>query len=193
LTIDEVQQFDYIFSSITGEGCPTQLNESFTLTQDTVCTITNIHCLQPFFSFTIIKKVIGGPASPDDFALTVNESSRNSGQKSYHIEDTVLSIGETQQPNYIFSSITGDDCPVSLDEPFMLTKNTTCTITNIYESPTLTVIKNVVNNNNGTNTPSDFTMIVSASNPSDDNFAGFRAWRIRCNILTRVHWYCNCR
>jgi hypothetical protein len=174
LTIDEVQQFDYIFSSITGEGCPTQLNESFTLTQDTVCTITNIHCLQPFFSFTIIKKVIGGPASPDDFALTVNESSRNSGQKSYHIEDTVLSIGETQQPNYIFSSITGDDCPVSLDEPFMLTKNTTCTITNIYESPTLTVIKNVVNNNNGTNTPSDFTMIVSASNPSDDNFAGLQ-------------------
>ncbi|MDH3278437.1 MAG: hypothetical protein OEM21_10105, partial [Nitrosopumilus sp.] len=176
LTIDELQQPDYIFSSITGEGCPTQLNESFILTQNTVCTITNIHCLAPPFSFTIYKEVIGGPASPNDFALTVDESPRKSGQKSFHPANTMISIDETQQSNYIFSSITGLGCPTNLDEPFMLTKDTECTIINIFvPTASLTVIKNVVNNNNGTNVSGDFTMEITATDPSENNFAGSNA------------------
>lgn len=38
---------------------------------------------------------------------------------------------------------------------------------------TLTVIKIVVNNNGGTNVPGDFTMTITAANPSDNNFAGY--------------------
>ena len=150
LTIDETQQSDYIFLSITGEGCPTQLNESFILTQDTVCTITNIYCDDPI-SLTVIKEVVGGSASPDDFTLTVNGISWNSGQTSLHIEDTVLSLGESQQAGYFFSSITGNGCPTSLDESFTLTKDTVCTITNIFDpNTTLTVIKTIINDNGGT-------------------------------------------
>ena len=36
----------------------------------------------------------------------------------------------------------------------------------------LTVIKNVVNDNSGTNDPNDFTMVITANNPSGNNFAG---------------------
>ncbi|HUU49319.1 MAG TPA: hypothetical protein VMW55_11140, partial [Nitrosopumilaceae archaeon] len=36
----------------------------------------------------------------------------------------------------------------------------------------LTVIKNVVNDDSGTNVPGDFTMVITAINPSDNNFAG---------------------
>ena len=36
----------------------------------------------------------------------------------------------------------------------------------------LTIIKNVVNDDDGTNVPSDFTMIISAQNPSNNNFPG---------------------
>lgn len=41
--------------------------------------------------------------------------------------------------------------------------------------PTLTVIKEVVNDDGGTNIPSDFTMIITATNPSDNNFVGSNA------------------
>ncbi|MDH3384733.1 MAG: DUF2334 domain-containing protein [Nitrosopumilus sp.] len=36
----------------------------------------------------------------------------------------------------------------------------------------LTVIKNVVNDDSGTNVPADFTMVITATNPSSNNFAG---------------------
>jgi peptidoglycan/xylan/chitin deacetylase (PgdA/CDA1 family) len=48
-------------------------------------------------------------------------------------------------------------------------------ITQAASSPTtanLTIIKDVVNDNNGTNVPGDFTMVITANNPSGNNFAG---------------------
>jgi hypothetical protein len=36
----------------------------------------------------------------------------------------------------------------------------------------LTIIKDVINDNSGTNIPGDFTMVINATNPSDNNFAG---------------------
>ena len=50
----------------------------------------------------------------------------------------------------------------------------TCTITNDDTPPTanLTIIKDVVNDDTGTNVPSDFTMVITANNPSGNNFAG---------------------
>jgi hypothetical protein len=48
----------------------------------------------------------------------------------------------------------------------------TCSITNDDVAPQLTVIKHVINNNGGSASASDFTMSVTATNPSDDSFAG---------------------
>lgn len=36
----------------------------------------------------------------------------------------------------------------------------------------LTIIKDVVNDDSGINVPGDFTMVINATNPSDNNFAG---------------------
>lgn len=48
----------------------------------------------------------------------------------------------------------------------------TCTITNNDNSPQLTVIKHVINNNGGLLNAEDFTMNVTATNPSDASFSG---------------------
>ena len=50
-------------------------------------------------------------------------------------------------------------------------QTTTCTFTNT-QTPKLTVIKHVINNNGGTKTASDFTVNVTATNPSSSSFAG---------------------
>src|SRR5439155_149102 len=48
----------------------------------------------------------------------------------------------------------------------------TCTVTNDDQAATLIVIKHVVNDNGGTALASDFTLNVSASNPSPGSFPG---------------------
>ncbi|HET7857429.1 MAG TPA: hypothetical protein VFL41_13310, partial [Gaiellaceae bacterium] len=49
---------------------------------------------------------------------------------------------------------------------------TTCTFTNVLQPVTLTVIKNVVNDNGGTATASAFTMNVTGGNPVPGSFPG---------------------
>ncbi|HEX6647940.1 MAG TPA: hypothetical protein VF075_00325, partial [Pyrinomonadaceae bacterium] len=50
-------------------------------------------------------------------------------------------------------------------------ETTTCTFTNT-QTPKLTVIKHVINDNGGTKTASNFTVNVTATNPSSSSFAG---------------------
>jgi len=88
-------------------------------------------CGEPV-SLTVIKEVIGGSAEPDDFDLTVNGNPVLSGQTVVHHTGKTLSIGETQQPDYFLSEITGDGCPANLVEPFRLNQDTICTIVNIF-------------------------------------------------------------
>ena len=79
------------------------------ITQDTVCTITNTfdEGPNPPVSLTVFKNVNGGSALPDDFDLTVDGNPVLSGQTTFYSQGTTLSLGETQQPDYFFSSITG--------------------------------------------------------------------------------------
>ena len=51
-------------------------------------------------------------------------------------------------------------------------ENVTCTYTNVRQPAHLTVIKHVINNNGGTKTAADFTMNVTATNPSLASFPG---------------------
>ena len=67
-----------------------------------------------YFSLMLVKEVIGGPASPDDFSLTVDGNSVQSGYENFYSVGAVLTIDETQQLDYIFSSITGENCPTQL-------------------------------------------------------------------------------
>jgi hypothetical protein len=141
----------------------------------TVCTITNDD-IAP--KLTLVKSVTndhGGDADPDDFALTIGGNAATSGQ-AYELDaGTAYAIDETQVTGYAFVSITGDaKCPAALGGTITLalTDDITCTITNDDIAPELTVIKHVITDNGGTAFASSFTMTVTATEPSDDSFAG---------------------
>jgi uncharacterized repeat protein (TIGR01451 family) len=51
-------------------------------------------------------------------------------------------------------------------------ENVTCAFNNVRQAATVTVIKNVVNDNGGTKVAGDFTMHVTGANPSSSTFAG---------------------
>ena len=86
---------------------------------------------EPPVSFTVIKVVDGGSAHPDHFKLTVNGELVNSGEEFLIDSGTLLTISETQRPNYEFESISGAGCPTNLDEEFTITQDTICTVTNV--------------------------------------------------------------
>ncbi len=130
------------------------------------CIITNDD-IAP--KLTLIKTVVndnGGDAQPDDFNLTIGGNPALSGTAYTLSANTPYAINETQLPGYTFVDITGDpECPavlggtVTLDEG----ETVTCTITNDDVAPTLTLIKNVVNDDGGDAVVSDIPLFINGN------------------------------
>ncbi len=132
--------------------------------QNVICTVTNDDVAP---KLTLIKKVTtdnGGTAKPDDFNLTVGGTSVKSGEKNTFAANTPYAINETQQDGYGFVSITGDEgCPKSLGGTITLKPgdNKTCTITNDDIAPSLTLKKEVKNDNGGRAVSTDWKLIAT--------------------------------
>lgn len=138
--------------------------------QTPVCTITNND--QP--GKLIVKKVVinnnGGTKEADDFSFSVNGGQtvafEADGQNDFTVNAGTYSVLETTANGY---TTTYDNC-TNVVVPNGGTA--TCTITNDDAAAKLTVIKNVLNNNGGTKVAPDFTMYVTGTNVSDDEFPG---------------------
>ncbi len=137
------------------------------------CTITNNDILP---ELTIIKNVVndnGGALGSVDF--TINVTGTNVSISSFPgavspgttvtLNAGSYNVAETPVTGYTPSY--SPDCTGTI----AVGEIKTCTITNNDVSPSLTVIKNVVNNG-GTLTPSDFTMTVTGTNVSQPSFPG---------------------
>src|SRR5437667_225234 len=123
------------------------------------CTITN-NDIPP--SLTLSKPTInvtGNAATPGSFpgSSTGTTVTLNAG---------TYSVSESVPGGYAASYST--DCSGSI----AVGQTKTCTVTNQDQPPTLKIIKHVVNNNGGTATADQWTMHVSAGNPSQNDFAG---------------------
>ncbi len=132
---------------------------------DIVCIITNT---KQQGSITLIKNVVnnnGGSATPDQFGLSIAGNGVTSGQK-VTLSPGSYAINEAGLAGYSFVSITGTGCPAQLNGLVNLTngQDITCTITNDDISPTLTIVKNVTNNNGGTATASNFQGKIDGNN-----------------------------
>ncbi len=164
--------------SIIGSASPTGTTSrqlSFTLAEDAdvVCTITNT---RQTGTITLIKSVVnnnGGTAGANDFGLTTGGTSVTSGQ-TLTLAPGSYAINEAGLTGYSFVNITGTGCPAQLGGNVTLAngQNITCTITNDDIAPQLTVTKHVVTDNGGGAAAGDFTMNVTATNPSDSSFPG---------------------
>jgi hypothetical protein len=135
------------------------------------CTITNDD-IAP--TLRVIKHVVndnGGTATADNWTLSVTSSNGGAGTDSapgaeapgtpYTIEaNKAYSVTESGgPPGYAASS--SADCTIA---NAVLATNYTCTITNDDIAPTLTVIKNVVNDHGGTAVAAAWTLTVTSSN-----------------------------
>ncbi len=132
------------------------------LSETKICTITNDDVGS---NLTVIKVVIndnGGTAVVSDFPLFVNDSSVTSGISipvsagDYLISETSQQVG--------YSSSFSDDCDANGLVVVGLSQNKTCIITNNDNAPSLTLIKEIFNDNGGTAMATDWTL--SASGPT---------------------------
>lgn len=130
-----------------------------------LCTITNDD--EPA-SITLIKEVTnnnGGNAGVNDFGLTIGGTSVTSGQVLSVNSNTPYALDEAGLTGYTFVSLTGAGCPQSLGDTVTLNEggSITCTITNDDEAPTITLVKNVINDNGGQAGPNDFGLTIGGN------------------------------
>ena len=145
-------------AGVWGGDCAADGSITLALDEDATCTITNDD-ISP--TLTLIKTVVndnGGDASPDDFNLTVDGGSVLSGATN-DVSAGAHTAAETNLPGYS-AGVWGGDCAADGSITLALDEDATCTITNDDISPTLTLIKTVVNDNGGDASPDDFNLTV---------------------------------
>jgi hypothetical protein len=163
----------YTFTGFT-DDCDGSGNVTVVAGQAKTCTLTND---DQAATLIVIKHVVndnGGTASAGDFTLDsggTNDSPDNfAGEEAPGTTVTLdagsYNVTETGPSGYSASFSAGCTGTVANGE----TK--TCTVTNDDQPATLIVIKHVNNDNGGTAAAGDFTMNVTATNPSDDSFPG---------------------
>src|SRR5439155_1638790 len=146
------------------------------------CTVTNRYTGPPpgattFLSvITNVDNTNGGTKKPSDFTVSVtgngpkpSSSSGSSSGTSVTIQPGTYSVTVSSIPGY--TSVFSPGCSGSISAG----QTISCIITNQYQTIPLgkiTVVKNVINDDRGTKTPSDFMIFVAGYNPSPNNFPG---------------------
>ncbi len=151
-----------IYNCSKNEGDPVESN-SITLEAGdfATCIITNDD--EP--GTLIVKKVVindnGGNAGPDDFTFQVNGGEPGpfeaDGQKDIAVDAGTYTVTETAAAGY---DTTYENC-----DQVTVTNGgaATCTVTNDDIAPTVTLVKEVINDNGGTAGENDFGLEVGGS------------------------------
>jgi cysteine-rich repeat protein len=134
---------------------------TITIGEQKTCTVTN-NDVQPQLTVTkIVTNDNGGALDVGDFPLFVDGGSVVSGASNGFNAGAHV-VSETGSAGY--TATFGGDCDVNGNVTLTVgDAPKTCTITNDDEQGTLTVIKNVVNDNGGTLEVGDFPLFVDGS------------------------------
>jgi hypothetical protein len=161
------------YSASYSAGCSGTLAPGGTAT----CTVTN-NDIAP--TLTVIKHVIndnGGTAAASAFTLDsggVNDTPSNfPGAEAPGTNVTLdagsYNVSETGPAGYTASYSAGCSGYIAIAQ------NKTCTVTNDDQPAHLTVIKHVINDNNGASSASAFTLDSGGTNDTPSNFPGAEA------------------
>ncbi|MCF6262897.1 MAG: hypothetical protein L3J24_04845 [Xanthomonadales bacterium] len=137
------------------------------------CTIVNDDIAPTLTLTKVVNNDNGGIAVPSDFNLTVGGAAVVSGASNAYDANVAVALNETLVAGYSFVSITGDAaCPAALGDTVTLAPgdNVSCTITNDDDSTFLSLLKNVTNDNGGTELATAWT--VEAAGPTPLSGAG---------------------
>ena len=173
LFLDETSLVNYNFTGIAGDNCPLNLDEPFTLGQNTTCTITNTFVPPQSPSLTLKKTVInnnGRTAAASDFELTATGPTGFSGNGTVssgpNFSAGTYDLSEIGPPGYTASDwvCTGATQNDANTVTITVDDSATCTITNDdtpITTPSLTLKKTVINNNGRTAAASDFELTAT--------------------------------
>lgn len=153
------------------------------LGEDVSCSITNTYVPPKSAILHVVKNLVtdnGGVETEADFSFNFDGAVHgwDSGDTmTFVIPEANLG---TYSVTEVIDTVVTDRYTVSYDNCTDIDLSydgaeETCTITNDDIAPELTVIKEVINDDGtiaSSNTAADFTMVVTATNPSDNNFAG---------------------
>jgi hypothetical protein len=109
----------------------------------------------------VVNNNSGGTAAPDDFSLTLGGDPVLSGV-AVDVNPGTYEAGETQLAGYTFAGFSGD-CGDDGKTTVALGDHKTCTLTNNDDQATITVIKEVINDNGGLAGPNDFGLMLDGS------------------------------
>lgn len=131
--VSEAGVFGYI-ATISGD-CAANGDITLAWQDDKSCAINN-NDIKP--SITLVKKVVGGSAAPDDFDVSINHVVKTSGSSNPVMANTAHVIDEeVMVSGYSFTSLLGTSylgvsCPGALQGTITLLPGdvVTCTITN---------------------------------------------------------------
>ena len=156
--VSETTDPDY--TSVISGDCAANGNVTLAAGEAKSCTITNTF-RQP--SLTVTKVVVnagGGTKVFGDFALFIDGNPVTSGVVNPSTAGAHV-VSETTDPDY--SSVISGDCAANGDVTLAAGETKSCTITNTFRRPKLTVTKYVVNNNGGTLGIANFPLFVDGN------------------------------
>ncbi len=181
------------YTTVIGGDCDAEGSITLAAGETATCVITNTR--RP--TLTVVKEVVnddGGTAQVGDFTLYISDTVVTSGEANVVKVGVAYTVSEDNLPGYAASAWSGD-CAADGTITLSPGQNATCSITNDDVAATLTVIKEVVNDDGGTAQVGDFTLYISdtisdtvvtsgAANPvqagvaytvSEDNLPGYAA------------------
>lgn len=158
---------EYTLVSIECDG---QLTDTVVVAngESAVCVVTNLDVPAGLTIVKVVNNNWGGTLEPADFPLTINDEVVDSGEL-VTLPAGDYSVSEEQQDGYELTDLTcisdrdGDlevEDVTSVDVSVGLNEAVVCTFTNRDLPPSLTVLKEVVNDDGGTATEDDFTPVV---------------------------------
>jgi hypothetical protein len=157
-TVSETQDPNY--TAVIGGDCAPDGTITLAATDVKTCTITNTFKAPKLTVQKVVDNTGGGTKQPGDFPLFVDGTPVTNNQQ---ITTTVgpHTVSETVDPNY--TATIGGDCAVNGSITLAAGDVKTCTITNTFKAPKLTVQKLVNNAGGGTKQPGDFPLFVDGT------------------------------
>ncbi len=205
IALNEAGLAGYDFVSLTGDAkCPAVLGGTVTLNEgETVtCTITNNDKAPKLHLRKVVVNDNGGTATEADFTLTANGTGSNdlsgtspvdsgAGLLADTFELSENSVAGYSASDWVCVGGTQNGANITLG----LDQEVTCTITNDDISPTLTLIKHVVNDNGGTKVVADFVLkidstVVTSGASNNVNAGAHTASEISLPGYTASDWVC---
>jgi uncharacterized repeat protein (TIGR01451 family) len=169
IEVSELDEPDYELVSVvcTNDADDSPLVHPLVLDegQNATCTVTNA---LKTATITVVKDVqhpFGGTLESADFQLKIDDLNATQGTP-HAVSAGAHTVSELQRPGYEQTSIvctdTATDEPVGQGGAVTLDagQDVSCVVTNTDIAPTLTVVKSVINNDNGNAEPLDFDLLI---------------------------------